>query len=81
MSDLKLYVWEGVLADYTDGIAFALASNTKEARKKVLDSFNEGLPDWATPDTYKALLEAYPEFKEKPKVYKNPVGFHLPGGG
>ena len=30
---LKLYVWEGVLTDYSDGIVFALAENVNEARK------------------------------------------------
>lgn len=28
---LKLYVWNGVLADWTDGIAFALDSSPEEA--------------------------------------------------
>lgn len=34
---LKLYVWEGVLRDYSTGIAFAYAENSIEARKLVLE--------------------------------------------
>ena len=30
---LKLFVWEGVLADNTEGIMFALATDKKHARK------------------------------------------------
>ncbi len=33
MAKLKLYVWEGVLTDYTDGVMFAYAANKKEARE------------------------------------------------
>lgn len=32
---LKLYVWEGVLTDYTDGIMFALAENEDEAKELI----------------------------------------------
>ena len=30
---LKLYVWEGVLEDYTSGSIFVIANNVTEARK------------------------------------------------
>jgi len=33
---LKLFVWEGVLEDYTPGIAFALAENVDSARKQII---------------------------------------------
>lgn len=33
---LKLYVWEGVFADYTDGLAFAVAGSKKEAIDLIL---------------------------------------------
>ena len=36
---LKLYVWEGVLCDYSCGIMFALAHDVDEARREVLKSF------------------------------------------
>tara|TARA_B110000259_G_C13817406_1_gene323283 strand:- start:238 stop:441 length:204 start_codon:yes stop_codon:yes gene_type:complete len=32
---LKLYVWEGVLSDYTDGCMFALAENAEDARNLI----------------------------------------------
>ncbi len=34
---LKLYVWEGVLTDYTDGIMFAYALDEKHAREMILE--------------------------------------------
>lgn len=34
--ELKLYVWEGVFADYTDGLAFAVAGSKKEAIDLIL---------------------------------------------
>lgn len=34
---LKLYVWEGVLEDYTSGVMFALAESTEHARKLLLE--------------------------------------------
>jgi len=33
---LKLYVWEGVLTDYTDGIMIAYATDAKHARELLL---------------------------------------------
>jgi hypothetical protein len=42
---MKLFVFEGVLTDYTSGIAFALAKNPVEAKLKIyekyLNSYNE----------------------------------------
>jgi len=32
---MKLYVWEYVLTDYTDGIMFALANSVEEARELI----------------------------------------------
>lgn len=37
MEKLKLYVWEGVLRDYTNGIMFALAESAEDARKLIAD--------------------------------------------
>lgn len=36
---MKLYVWEGVLADYTSGIAFALANSVEEAKSAILHKY------------------------------------------
>ena len=37
---LKLYVWENVLTDYTDGVMFALAPDVATARKLILEKCN-----------------------------------------
>ncbi len=34
----KLYVWEGVLSDYTDGVMFAYAQDPDHARKLILEN-------------------------------------------
>jgi hypothetical protein len=66
LAPLKLYVWEGVLTDYTDGIIFALARSEKQARRLV----------------GKSASYAENEIKDKkPDVYNRPIGFHLCGGG
>lgn len=36
-SGLKLYVWHGFGTDYTDGLAFAIASSEEEAKQLVLE--------------------------------------------
>jgi hypothetical protein len=33
---MKLFVWEGVLTDYTDGIMFAVAPTVEEARAAII---------------------------------------------
>lgn len=39
---MKLFVWEGVLEDYTAGMAVALAENATEAKKLLI---KEGIPE------------------------------------
>lgn len=34
---MKLFVWDGVLTDYTSGIMFAVAASVEEARVKLLE--------------------------------------------
>ena len=34
---LKLYVWDGVLTDWTSGIAFALATSPEEAKQMLIE--------------------------------------------
>lgn len=63
---LKLYVWEGVLTDYTDGVMFALAVSPEEARKLLLAQCSY-LPK--------------EDMDQEPKVYDTPVAFSLWGGG
>jgi hypothetical protein len=38
---MTLYIWRGVLKEYGEGFAFALAPNIEEARKMVLDKLRE----------------------------------------
>lgn len=62
---MKLFVWQNVLTDYTDGVMFAYANNVKEARKMVLLDC-----DYVGKD-----------LDEEPVVYDKPVGFAVWGGG
>jgi hypothetical protein len=63
---LKLFVWEGVLRDYTSGVIFALAKDEDEARCIVMETHGE---------------LAWRETASKPKVCDSPVAFALWGGG
>lgn len=38
---LRLFVWEGVLTDYTDGIMFALADSADQARDMICPRWTE----------------------------------------
>lgn len=69
--ELKLYVWEGVLCDYTDGIMFALAESVEEARQAILESAD----GWAFPGS---RIDA--DLRIEPKEYSSKVGFFLFGG-
>lgn len=73
MRDLKLFVWENVLTDYTSGRAFALAENVEEARKIIFDRFKT--EEGYLSDTLKADLA------DEPKVMDCKEGFHILGGG
>ena len=63
---LKLFVWEEVLTDYTDGVMFALAENVQEARAKIKEHTSY------VPDN---------DLEKEPKVYESSVGFAVWGGG
>lgn len=65
--ELKLYVWEDVLRDYSSGIMFALASSVEEAREMLLAKCNY-IPE--------------SDLNKTPKIYQNEkVAFELWGGG
>ena len=70
---MKLYVWEGVLTDWTDGVMFALAESSDEARevikKKAADVFTFDCEDIAQ------------ELKGEPREVSQSEGFFLFGGG
>jgi hypothetical protein len=65
---IKLYVWEEVLVDYTDGVMFALATSADEARQIIMEE-SGGLPS----------VEL--DLEQEPKEYTDKVGFFLYGGG
>ena len=64
---LKLFVWEGVLTDYTSGVMFALATNVENARKQIMKKENGS--------TAKADLMS------EPLVITKAEGFAVWGGG
>lgn len=72
---LKLYVWEGVFADYYPGIAVALAYDVREARRLVLAEYGSSSSAYARR-----------ELAAKPKVIRldgktRPRAWQLSGGG
>lgn len=55
-SGLKLYVWHGFGTDYTDGLAFAIASSEEEAKQLVLEYIGlEDKPDILDDDEWGEL--------------------------
>lgn len=68
---MKLYVWHGILCDYTCGVAFALASSVEEARALIIASAPE---QWRKDRLAK-------EIAEEPAVYDAPMGDYVEGGG
>lgn len=95
MYNKKLYVWEGVLTDYTDGIMFAIAENPLKARLAVFACEVAKLGSEEYKD-YKRYLQkkiSQADFEEKygwcsivrdlentPDVYSDTVGFAVCGG-
>jgi hypothetical protein len=74
---LRLYVWEDVLTEVTSGIAFALATNVRQARKKILEAYRWRAPVTG-PISYGTLEK---ELAAKPKVLCTAAGFALHGEG
>lgn len=78
---LKLFVWEGVLTDYTDGVIFALARDVQHARELVCAK--EGI----NPKTGKSLTNSeytprvWLDMKKEPQVVTKPEAFLVWGGG
>lgn len=73
MKVLKLYIWTGVLSDYTSGVAFALAYNITQARKLVLAHYKK-----QTGYVNESL--AHDLMKIKPIVKITPTAYTLSGG-
>jgi hypothetical protein len=64
-SEMKLYVWHDSLTDYTEGVMFAYASSTAEARKLILQDCSYVPKE---------------QLNEDPSIYETPVGFAVWGG-
>ena len=74
-SNLKLFVWENVLREYTTGIVFAYAKNVNHARDLVAQQ--QGYTTWN--EVYKKG-RLYRDVSQEPDVYETPVGFAVWGG-
>lgn len=66
MAQLKLFVWENVLRDYTSGVIFALAEDVDSARKLICAVHGEVVAS---------------ETVKEPQVFDSPVAFAQWGGG
>ena len=82
----KLFVWDGVLTDYTDGIMFALAEAADDARRAIREARGETSDEnkerWG-PEGYKGIV--YDDLRAEPQVF-DPAGdeaaaFIVWGGG
>lgn len=67
--DLKLFVWTGVLANYSDGIMFAMAHTLEEAQE-VLERERDRMG-------YGDIREIY---EKSPEIVNSPKGFIIWGG-
>lgn len=63
---LRLYVWQGVLTDYSDGIMFALAFSADHARELLLADCSY-IPKG--------------DLAQVPQAFDTPVAFSVWGGG
>lgn len=72
MSEWKMFVWEYVLADYTDGMAFAIARNKKEAIK----CLGLGKSSESELEHSKPKIHSLPGLQRK-----RPFGYYVYGGG
>jgi hypothetical protein len=64
-NNLKLFVWEGVLTDFSSGIMFALATDVEMARAEVLKACDYVIEE---------------DLAREPTAYEVPVGFAVWGG-
>lgn len=65
---LRLYVWEHVLIDYSEGIMFALASSKEEAKSLILAKMGY---DSST---------AKSDLQSEPRIIEQAEGFAIWGG-
>jgi hypothetical protein len=83
---LRLYVWENVLTDYTDGIMFALAESVEQARELCYQ--RQWGKDRKPEDTYaQAMAKDGGEYtcavylQSEPRIVESAEGFVVWGGG
>ena len=46
MKNVKLFIWTGFSRDYSDGLAFAIASNETEAKKLIIKEHGFEVLNW-----------------------------------
>lgn len=68
---LKLFVWENVLTDYSDGIMFALAETVEQAREVIIKK---------DPGAYFKGGVMHNDLLKEPKIIDTAEGFLLWGG-
>jgi hypothetical protein len=74
---LKLFIWRGVLTDYTDGLAVALAYSAKQAVSLLrAESVAETGVDFLDGRFDGVKLDGV-----EPEVFSSPVSAHVHGGG
>lgn len=62
MAKMKLFVWDGVLSDYTDGMIVAYAPNIEAARKMIRLEEGSEVEHWNRHDSavYRIVYETEP---------------------
>ncbi len=77
---MKLYVWHGVLYDYTSGIMFAYAENVPQAVALLI---KDGIAWKSFRSEDGAFFESDGESGEwvVPECHESPCAVHLYGGG
>ena len=90
---MKLFVWEGVLTDYTSGIICVLAKNEKQAWEMIYEEDNtawwvlqgsptiEGGRDYGTTAHDNLPKEGYFPTAIRPRIVSKPEAFIVWGGG
>lgn len=76
MKKLKIYVWEGILADWTSGLAFALANTKKEAIEILYKKYLKDIKSEGGAELFKNELLII-----EPIVKTTKCGFYIMGGG
>lgn len=74
---LKLFVWHGVLTDYTDGVMFALAPDVESAREAIMRA--AGAKKAKKPEDHVSAWER--DLRGEPEVVTGTAGFFVCGGG